>query len=607
MTWWLALPVVGVLLLCGAARAQQAEDRVHVWGRVEAPSGEPIAGATARLADAPGAEATSGEDGRYRVAMDLAGPAPAELRLVLSAPGRVERTIWLPTDAGLSIPVGTHVLWAGGVLEGVVLDEQGKPLGELDFAVFHGDGLFMPARTDAAGRFRVEPISAGLLRFAIDGDTERHLEADEPPAIRFGETARATLRRAAGTVSGAQSLRSLHLITYFIGSRRLPPAGIRGRVTSRGLPVVGAQVCAVPAQRGSIGSTLAGTWGPTAPRVVWAVASEDGSFELSSHVFGRFFVRAEAPGLGPGESEPFEFRPGVLAEDIQIDLAPAGSIEGRVLVREGDDPEGFLVGACRDDGFPLFRRARADGSFRFDGLGAGRWRVRTFVDELSNDRPEKHWGSSFAEPESTLAVEPGAIARADLDRRGVITVRGQVLFPCPGETQAAVTPLDPERRKERRRSRQEFAVSPLDAEGRFVLHGEATRQAIFEVVFEAGPETTVSLFETRPIEPSETIWRVGAEFGRLEGDGGRVEEGRPRGFDGEGIDSKGRRLTFRSRLRDDGSFVVPTLPAGRWRLRFAERKGESDGDLPSFTVPVASPLPLVVEVCAGQTTRVEIP
>ncbi len=574
--------VAALLLLCAAARAQHVEIR----GRVEAPSGEPIAGATARLADAPGAVATSGEGGRYRVAMDLSGPAPAELRLVLSAPGRVERTIWLPTDAGLSIPVGTHVLWAGGALAGVVLDEEGKPLAELDFAVLHGDGLRMPARTDAAGRFRVEPISAGLLRFAIDGDAERHLEADEPPAIRFGRTAEATLRRVGGAVLPFPPEWRPSWGFEGIDGGPLPRA--RGRVTSRGAPVVGARVAVVPMLRAS-GISGLGLWGPRAPEIGEGITREDGRFEIAIQKQGWFVVRAESPGFGAAESARFDAKPGTIAEDLRIELSRAGSIEGRVLAREGDDPEGILVGACRNDGFPLFRRARADGSFRFDGLGSGEWRVRTFADELPRGRPVESWGSSIGEPEDLVAVAPGETERVDLDRRELVTVRGRVEFEGWEAAEA-------ESYVRLRASGGGIAAVPLhDAEGWFVLRCTAAKDIVLgaNLAISSG---AISILDRRSLSSREFLWIVGGDSGRVMGRFAKDRRRGARAVDGSsGSLLDGRSFSAVAWIRDDDTFEFPSLPAGSWTFR-AIREGDSDN-------PVSQP----IDVRAGETAEVEIP
>jgi hypothetical protein len=105
-----------------------------------------------------------------------------------------------------------------------------------------------------------------------------------------------------------------------------------------------------------------------------------------------------------------------LAErELRVELTLGGAIEGRVLLPDGADGAGIVVGINHGDGHGRTLRAGLDGRFRFEHLAPGAWQVLRRENELdpnmisistSDERPEIEW---------SCTVEAGRTTHHDLD------------------------------------------------------------------------------------------------------------------------------------------------------------------------------------------------
>ncbi|MCA8941911.1 MAG: carboxypeptidase regulatory-like domain-containing protein, partial [Planctomycetes bacterium] len=104
-----------------------------------------------------------------------------------------------------------------------------------------------------------------------------------------------------------------------------------------------------------------------------------GRFELTCLPTGKFALIATAKGFAPGESERIAGVVGDVFEGVVIELGAGGTVEGRLLLANGEDaadwaifPESHSHGATR------LVRPDADGSFRIEALDPGRYNISAF-------------------------------------------------------------------------------------------------------------------------------------------------------------------------------------------------------------------------------------
>jgi hypothetical protein len=144
-----------------------------------------------------------------------------------------------------------------------------------------------------------------------------------------------------------------------------------GRVLAEGRPVAGAKVSLHRAVQGSKwvdGFLCRHDPDPSDEDV----ADADGRFELTCRDMRSVWVRAVGSGWTAGDVGPVD--PAAGAE-LGIELSAGGSIEGQVLLPEGADGEGVVVGINRGDGHARTLRAGPGGRYRFDHLMPGPWQV----------------------------------------------------------------------------------------------------------------------------------------------------------------------------------------------------------------------------------------
>ncbi|MEM1450236.1 MAG: sigma-70 family RNA polymerase sigma factor [Planctomycetota bacterium] len=104
------------------------------------------------------------------------------------------------------------------------------------------------------------------------------------------------------------------------------------------------------------------------------------------------------------------------AEGIELELTPGGTLTGRVLLPEGEDPRNGKVAASNGDGSVSTTRVGAEGEYVLEHLASGPWQV------AYRDGTEEFFQAFGAEPpkggfEGDCEVVEGRTTRHDLDLR----------------------------------------------------------------------------------------------------------------------------------------------------------------------------------------------
>lgn len=307
-----------------------------------------------------------------------------------------------------------------------------------------------------------------------------------------------------------------------------------------------------------------------------AICDDEGRFQLSVRETGRYYLRAEAAGLPPGDLGPLELGPDAPDSNWTIELASeGGAIAGRILSADPSAVANRIVGVSRGDGFGVSARTDANGTFLFEGLSPGPWLVR----ELQEDarRSMTHASRISVEPgwtpPWTCHVQPGRTTPYDLDRSDVPVVKGRLRLsglPAAGW----VASLSPEA------GQGETASASLDSQGRFELalhEGGAFRLNVKRPTDQAFAQDYLDLVA------GENTWDVDLPIGSLEvtAELERLEPGSPLYFTWTGSG----RLRFFARLAfaESGTRLFEDLPAGRVAVVYSEpggRQGKTSTDLP---------------------------
>lgn len=340
----------------------------RIAGKVTDPAGRPLAGARVQerfqlLQRRPvsasfdpcredGGVAVSGPDGRYT----LDGLEPGSYILSVHAPGWLRAAtapITAPPAGAAEAP--TVALAAGAVVQGRVLDPQGKPVAGIEVYEL-GRSVYEigPARTvtDAEGRFRLAGVLPGTSTIAAFHEELGRGDSNQP--VGPGES-RIDLR-----------LQPLNSAAKAAGRTELPKAEVRGRVTGpRGEPVVSA---AVWVQR----------LGDLPDRAGYT--REDGTFSLrlAENVYR---LTVERPGYARTRLDGLEVaaRP---VDGVEIRMEKGIPVQGRVVLPPGVRIPSVLV---KSGSFLWRLPVSRDGSFE-DELGPGEWEIEADLSSKDNDR-----------------------------------------------------------------------------------------------------------------------------------------------------------------------------------------------------------------------------
>lgn len=142
--------------------------------------------------------------------------------------------------------------------------------------------------------------------------------------------------------------------------------------------------------------------------------------------YGAGTIHVGAEGFGDGSGRPEEGE-----SEIEIRLARAGAVAGRVVSAATGEPVPAVVWADRESA-----RAAADGTFRIDGVAAGKHTVFVLDDRFASPELRVYGETSL----DALRVEVTAGETTEVDRTAeeTGTVRGRALSPT-GEPAAGAT------------------------------------------------------------------------------------------------------------------------------------------------------------------------
>ena len=357
------------------------EDRIS--GRVVGPDGAGIPAwiaRTTRATDVSRLDSLSCDpDGRFEFVvhssdalydLDARDPRGQFTRVQLKGirPGDLDVVIRLQTPEPLQVRV---------------VDQNGAPIQGAEF-MYGIAGMYgsVEAKAGAAGEYTL-PKPIGEFRLEVDAPGFRELTRGPFEASNLPDRIDMVLVRA---------------------------LALRGRVSAQGAPVPNALVEVFEYDAdGSMTfddlrcpiSCFAGGQART---------DAEGLFELYADVEGPFVIRASHSDWVDCELGPMHS----ATDDLELELSRGGTIEG-ILHLPGDEPTlNRIVAVHRGDGRPRCARAAADGSFRFEGLMPGDWRVFGVEQEFS-----PHGGSyssySGSDPiEWDCRVELGGVTRFEL-------------------------------------------------------------------------------------------------------------------------------------------------------------------------------------------------
>jgi protocatechuate 3,4-dioxygenase beta subunit len=450
-----------------------------IHGRVLAPDGKPVAGATLRAEGdtgfAAGQAGVSDAAGRY----DLGGLVAGSYRVTAhhkdwaaaAVSGiRVERLGDAEADVTLSPPfriTGRLVDGSEGPVSGTIAVQEidGQP-------VWRSLSTLLRAEAGADGRFAIERVPPGSHALAVNGR---------------GMTA----RRVPIDVGGREPVVDLGDVVLEAGPQ------IKGRVRDKaGAPVVDATVRAMPEGRRMPGVNM-----PLEGRT-----DGEGRFVLGGATSGTYRVIAQAPGYAAALSPALD-APG----EVDLVLEAAGGIAGAVVDPEGRPVDTFEViaqppGAREGAMMRMGPRARAvideGGRFTLDDVSAGTYVVTIAAGDL---------GRGVV---SDVKVASGAVTdvgRVRLSAGGI--VRGTVV---DGSGAAVVGATVDARRSDRMFTADDFRQVSTDAAGAFQLRGIAPGRVVVMAHHPDFAEGRSAPIDVDPARPSQATV-VMTRGGRVEG------------------------------------------------------------------------------------------
>lgn len=268
-----------------------------------------------------------------------------------------------------------------------VRDAAHEPVAGCSFEVTREDPMmrsYAPVETGAAGRYRVG-FPNFAFRVAVRADGYRTVVLGPYDADRAPEHLDVVLE---------------------------PVPIVGGRVVADGKPIAGVRVTLHRANGGTLqinGFTCVMDREPSAE----VETDADGRFMLGCETTGEIYVRAQAHGWAGADAGPLAVPR--TETTVDLELTHGGAIEGRVILPDGKNAEGAIVGANRGDGSARTVRAGPGGIYRFESLTPGKWQI---VSRTSEVRPDTMTSMSLAEPveiQWSCEVVAGKTTHHDLD------------------------------------------------------------------------------------------------------------------------------------------------------------------------------------------------
>lgn len=301
------------------------------------------------------------------------------------------------------------------------------------------------------------------------------------------------------------------------------------------------------------------------------VTGPDGRFSFTLREPGRYAVVARADGLASAESAGIVNEPGLVPDDLALELSRGGSIAGRVVPPDGTSPAGVLVGVSRGDGWIESALVGEDGSYSFAGLAPGSWTIRRCEREHrghGNCREVRGFHPSLA----TLEVLEGGTTRFDLDLRDASCALAGSLpgVLTAGTTWTATLTPEPDWRG---------ASAQVDAAGRFVLDASRLGPHRLELADAGERGRERRIVATLDLARGVNSWGLELELGAIEGSAapGSIVSHAWR-------DGRGAEVVSRALAAADGGFRLEA-PWGRGQLSLDGRVEEVEA-LPGRVVRV---------------------
>ena len=304
--------------------------------------------------------------------------APSEVLTLELEPGQVETGITLVLREGARI-VGTLVSGAGDTVAGRTIELSGGSLGPLG----------RHARADAGGAFSFDDLPPGQYQLVGHPSIERvqSLTADGQARWLAAQSARVY---ADVTIEGGETV---HVV---LGAPPENPVRVTGVVSRSGRGLEGARVSVRP----SSGS-----------RVRSAETDASGSYEVTLDEPGEYTFELNHQGIRHSVREAV---PDVEVHVVDFELS-ASAVSGRVFGPDGKPVERVLVelaatletAESRSFGVSGLDRTDGDGSFRFEGVAPGAYRLT--AGEPGWDSSEQGYGSVQIEVEVAAGEETGGL------------------------------------------------------------------------------------------------------------------------------------------------------------------------------------------------------